>query len=47
MEVWEKFSNKNSGNRFFNLTDFNATIEIYCRPENEYIVSGKAYSGFG
>jgi magnesium-transporting ATPase (P-type) len=46
-EVWEKFDNKNSGNRFNSRQHFNETIEIFCRPENEYIVSGKAYSGFG
>lgn len=46
-EVWEIFDDKNSGNRYTSREDFDANFAIFCRPENEYIVSGKAYSGFG
>lgn len=46
-EVWEVFDDKNSGNRYSSREDFDKNYAVFCRPEDEYIVSGKAYSGFG
>lgn len=46
-EVWEIFRGDNSRNIFNDRADFDARIEIFCKPTNTYIVSGKAYSGFG
>lgn len=46
-EVWEIFDDKNSGNRYSSREDFDANYAVYCRPGDTYIVSGKAYSGFG
>lgn len=47
LEVWENFKDGNSGNRFTDYNDFLANVAVFARAEDTYIVSGKAYSGFG
>jgi len=46
-KIWNKYNDKESGNKFADKADFAANIAVYCRPEKEYIVSGKAFKGFG
>jgi len=46
-EIWDKYNDKESNNKYDSYEDFMNRIAIYCRPENEHIISGKAFKGFG
>jgi len=46
-KIWNKYNDKESGNKYADYADFVANVAVYCRPEKDYIVSGKAFRGFG
>lgn len=46
-KIWNKYNDKESGNKYADYQDFIANVAVYCRPEKDYIVSGKAFRGFG
>jgi len=46
-KIWNKYNDKESGNKYADYQDFVANVAVYCRPEKDYIVSGKAFRGFG
>lgn len=46
-KIWNKYNDKESGNKYADKIDFLANYAVYCRPDKEYIVSGKAFKGFG
>jgi len=46
-KIWNKYNDKESNNKYSDEADFLANFAVYCRPENDYIISGKAFRGFG
>lgn len=46
-KIWNKYNDKESGNKYVDRADFDANVAVYCREDKEYIVSGKAFKGFG
>lgn len=46
-KIWNKYNDKESGNKYVDRADFDANMAVYCLADKEYIVSGKAFKGFG